>query len=42
MENKMGYVAEVGGGDAADVVKALGKDAKVTKIGWSQMLLQPI
>ena len=35
----MGQVAEVGGGVADDVVEALGKDAKVSKICWSQMML---
>ena len=32
MGNKMGYVAEGGGGVADDVVEALGKDAKDRKI----------
>ena len=32
MGNKIGYVAEVSGGIADDVVEALGKDAKVHKI----------
>ena len=32
MGNKIGYLAEVGGGVADDVVEALGKDAKVVKI----------
>ena len=36
----MGQVAEVGGGVADDVVEALGKDAKVPNIWWSQMMLE--
>ena len=32
MGNKIGQVAEVGGGVADDVVEALGKDAKIHKI----------
>ena len=32
MGNKIGEVAEVGGGVVDDVVEALGKDAKVPKI----------
>ena len=35
----MGQVAEVGGGNADDVVEALGKDAKIHKILWSQMVM---
>ena len=35
----MGYVVEVGGGYADDMVEALGKDAKVPKILWSQMVM---
>ena len=30
---------EVGGGVAEDVVEALGKDAQVPKIRWSQMVM---
>ena len=33
---QMGSVAEVDGGNADDVVEALGKDAKIIKIWWSQ------
>ena len=32
-------MAEVGGGVADDVVEALGKDAKIHKLLWSQMVL---
>ena len=41
MGNKIGEVAEVGGGVANDVVEALCKDAKVPKILWSQMVVKP-
>lgn len=40
--NKMGYVGEVGGGIAEVMVEGLGKDVKVPKIWWSQMVLEPI
>ena len=42
MGNKIGEVAEVGGGYAEVMVEALGKDAKVPKIWWSQMVMGPI
>ena len=32
MRNKIGYVGEVGGGVADDVLEALGKDAKIVKL----------
>ena len=39
IRNKIGQVAEVGGGYAEVVVEALGKDAKVPKNLWSQMVM---
>ena len=39
---KMGQVAESYGGFADDMVDVLCKDAKIPKLLWSQMMLEPI
>ena len=37
--SKLVRCAEVGGGNAGDLVEALGKDTKVAKLLWSQKML---